>query len=50
MNAAYDAYWKEARPLMVNENATMSPTKPYWEVYEKQLKSGGIRDWTPPSL
>jgi arylsulfatase A-like enzyme len=50
MSAAYDSFWKEARPLMVNETAPMSPTKPYWELYEKQLKSGGIPDWTPPSL
>lgn len=50
MNAAYEAYWKEARPLMVNETAPMSPTKPFHELYEKQLKSGGIPDWTPPAL
>lgn len=50
MNAAYEAFWKEARPLMVNETAPMSPTKPFWELYEKQQKSGGIPDWTPPAL
>lgn len=50
MNAAYEAFWKEARPLMVNETAPMSPTKPFWELYEKQLKNGGIPDWTPPTL
>jgi len=50
MKAAYDAYWKEARPLMVNETAEMSPTKPFFELYEKQLKSGGIPDWKAPSL
>ncbi len=50
MNAAYEAFWKEARPLMVNESAPMSPTQPFRELYEKQLKSGGIPDWTPPAL
>ena len=49
MNAAYDAFWKEARPLMVNEAAPMSPTKPFHELYEQQFKSGGIPDWTPPA-
>lgn len=50
MNAAYEAFWKETRPLMVNETAPMSPTRPFWELYEKQEKAGGIPDWTPPSL
>ncbi len=50
MKAAYDAFWKEARPLMVNETAPMSPTKPFHELYRKQLESGGIPDWTPPAL
>ncbi|MEQ1859230.1 MAG: arylsulfatase [Chthoniobacteraceae bacterium] len=50
MRAAYDAFWKEARPLMVNETAEMSPTKPFHELYEKQLKAGGIPDWKAPAL
>jgi arylsulfatase len=50
MKGAYEDFWKEARPLMVNENAPMSPTKPYHELYEQQMKSVGIHDWTPPSL
>lgn len=50
MRAAYDDFWKEARPLMVNETAPMSPTKPFHELYNKQLETSGIPDWTPPSL
>jgi arylsulfatase len=50
MKAAYDQYWKEARPLMVNESAPMSPTKPYHEWFNKQKASTGIPPWTPPSL
>jgi arylsulfatase A-like enzyme len=50
MKAAYEAFWKEARPLMVNETAPMSPTKPFHELYEKQLKDGGIPDWKSPEL
>jgi arylsulfatase len=50
MRAAYDACWKEARPLMVNEAAPISPTKPFHELYKKQLSAGGIPDWTPSPL
>ncbi len=50
MRAAYEAFWKEARPLMVNEDAPMSPTKPFHELYNKQLETTGIPDWTPPEL
>tara|TARA_R110002049_G_scaffold101287_2_gene245828 strand:+ start:136 stop:1662 length:1527 start_codon:yes stop_codon:yes gene_type:complete len=50
MRAAYEDFWKEARPLMVNETAPMSSTKPFHELYNKQLETSGIPDWTPPSL
>ncbi|MBQ99983.1 MAG: arylsulfatase [Verrucomicrobiales bacterium] len=50
MRAAYDAFWKSARPLMVNEDAPMSPTRPYHVWYDEQMKAGGIPDWTPPKL
>lgn len=50
MKAAYDQYWKEARPLMVNEDAPMSPTKPYHEWYLEQEKSGGIPKWKAPKI
>lgn len=50
MKAAYDQYWKEARPLMVNEDAPMSPTKPYHEWYREQEKSAGIPKWRVPKI
>ena len=50
MQAAYDAYWQEARPLMVNEGAEMSPTKPYHEWFKQQKAAEGIPEWQPPSL
>jgi len=50
MRAAYDAWWKETRPLMVNENVPMSPTRPFHELYKKQMESTGIPAWKPPSL
>ena len=50
MRAAYDQFWKEARPLMVNESAPMSSTQPFPARYKKQLEESGIPNWTPPKL
>ena len=50
MREAYEKFWKDTRPLMVNENAPMSPTRPYHELYEKQLKREGIPPWREPNL
>lgn len=50
MRAAYDEWWKETLPLMVNEKVPNSPVRPYFELYEKQLKGKGIPKWTPPKL
>ena len=47
---SYDKWWKKARPLMVNEDAELSKTKPFPERYEKQKKEKGIPDWVPPAL
>ena len=49
MLEAFDRFWKEARPLMVNENVPMSKTRPYHVAYRKQEQDGGIPDWTPPA-
>lgn len=50
MRAAYDAWWKVTRPMMVNEGVPMSPTRPYHVLYEQQMKNGGIPNWEPPAL
>ena len=50
MRAAYEEFWKETRPLMVNEDVPMSPTRPYHELYRKQMESTGIPDWETPAL
>jgi arylsulfatase A-like enzyme len=50
MRAAYDAWWKETRPMMVNEEAPMSPTRPYHQLYRKQNETTGIPAWKPPVL
>ncbi len=50
MRAAYDQFWKEARPLMVNEKVKLSKSRPYHDLYNKQLKAQGIPNWIPPQL
>lgn len=50
MRAAYDQFWKEARPLMVNETAPMSKTRPFHVHFEKQKQTIGIPMWKPPKL
>jgi arylsulfatase len=47
MRAAYEAFWRETRPLMVNEDVPMSPTRPFHELYRQQMAAGGIPDWNP---
>jgi len=48
MRQAYDRFWKEARPLMVNEDAPMSKTRPFHVWFEEQMNSGGIPAWNAP--
>ncbi len=50
MRDAYDEFWKETRPLMVNEEAPMSPTRPFHVLFEKQTSGPGIPDWKAPNL
>jgi len=50
MRAAYQRFWREARPLMVNEDAEMSPTRPYHQAYRAQKEADGIPDWDEPEF
>ncbi|MED5470848.1 MAG: arylsulfatase, partial [Verrucomicrobiota bacterium] len=50
MRDAYKSFWKEARPLMVNEKVPMSRTRPYHVWYREQIDNGGIPDWEVPKL
>jgi arylsulfatase len=50
LRAAYDKWWAETVPLMVNENAPYAPQQPQAVRYEKQKAEQGIPNWTPPSL
>jgi arylsulfatase len=46
----FDSWWTEVRPLMVNEDAPLEVGKPFIELYERQMKTGGLQTWEPPSL
>ena len=51
MRSAYDAWWKSTRPLMVNESAPMSPTRPFHVLYGEQIAGpNGIPNWKAPQL
>ena len=50
MLKAYEEFWKETRPLMINEETPMSPVRPFHVWYEEQMKNGGIPDWKAPEL
>lgn len=50
MRAAYDTWWTETRPMMVNESAPMSPVRPFHELYRRQQADAGIPDWKAPEI
>ncbi len=47
---AYEGFWKKARPLMVNEDASLDVEKPFEASYLKQKAEGGIPAWIAPKL
>ena len=47
---AYDAWWSETVPLMVNEDVPLATQQPQTVRYEKQLKERGIPKWERPEL
>ncbi|MHC4883062.1 MAG: arylsulfatase [Planctomycetota bacterium] len=50
MLKAYDAWWDEVRPLMINEDASLDKEPPFIVQFELQKKTTGIPDWIPPQL
>ena len=45
MQEAYDKWWNEIRPYMINENESLEKEKPYHVQYYKQKETTGIPDW-----
>ena len=50
IRAAFDAWWIETRPLMVNEDVPLASERPFWVLYEKQRADGGVALWKAPEL
>jgi len=50
MLEAYERWWDEVRPLMVNEDASLDTGKPFRIQFEKQKAEQGIPLWIPPEL
>jgi len=49
MKEAYQAWWQEIRPRLVNEAVPLAPTRPFHELYRQQLEATGIPEWKPAS-
>ena len=47
---AYDQWWQETLPLLVNEDRAYTEQQPQAVRYEKQLKERGIPAWKEPSI
>jgi len=50
MQAAYDTWWDEVRPFMVNEGQQQMDPNPYHVKYKQQMEQGGIPAWTVPEI
>lgn len=50
MKKAYEEFWDEARPLMINDGVPLAKEKPFHVDYKKQKESGGIPAWKEPEL
>lgn len=50
LRKAYDRWWEETLPLMVNENVPYAQEQPQAVRYQKQLETKGIPNWIPPKL
>lgn len=50
LREAYDQWWQETRPLMVNEDAPVPPRQPQTVRYEKQQAERGVPDWEVPAV
>ncbi|MCA9139687.1 MAG: arylsulfatase, partial [Planctomycetales bacterium] len=50
LQKAYDQWWTDTVPLMVNEDAPYAERQPQEVRYEKQLAERGIPKWEPPAI
>jgi arylsulfatase len=50
LRKAYDKWWVETLPLMVNEDVPLAKEHPQEIRYYKQVKETGIPEWVPPEI
>jgi hypothetical protein len=50
LRKSWDEYWIHARPLMINEDASLDVEKPFEKNYLEQKESTGIPDWNPSDI
>jgi arylsulfatase len=50
MLAAYEAWWDEVRPFMVNEDESLDKPQPFVEQFNKQKTESGVPDWIEPTI
>lgn len=50
MKTAYEKFWDEARPLMINDGVPLAEEKPFHVNYYAQKDSIGIPTWKEPDL
>jgi len=50
LKGAYNKWWEEITPLLVNEDRHIAEEFPLHVRYQKQLEEKGIPDWTPPTF
>ncbi|MGJ8644823.1 MAG: arylsulfatase [Luteolibacter sp.] len=50
LRKAWDEYWLHARPLMINEDASLDVEKPFEKTYLEQKESTGIPAWNPSDI
>ena len=50
LKKAWDKYWIHARPLMINEDASLDVEKPFEKAYLEQKESTGIPAWNPSDI
>lgn len=50
MKSAYEKFWDEARPLMINDGVPLAEERPFHVDYYKQEESIGIPEWVAPNL
>ncbi|MCL6295571.1 arylsulfatase [Jejuia spongiicola] len=50
MRTAYNNWWSNIKPYLVNENIPLAEEKPFWIEYNKQRELDGIKAWVKPNL